>query len=116
MLPMPTYNKLVRDKIPQIIEATDKKYKTERLNDDDYIKYLKHKGYEELDEYCSAQSNEEAVEELADLLEVIHTLANYHGFSMEEVEKVRKEKADKRGGFQEKILLIEVQDGKQDES
>ncbi|WP_404349568.1 nucleoside triphosphate pyrophosphohydrolase [Sutcliffiella horikoshii] len=113
---MPTYNKLVRDKIPQIIETTRKKFITKILNDDDYIKHLKQKTYEELDEYCSAQSNEEAVEELADLLEVILALANYHGFSMEEVEKVRKEKADKRGGFQEKILLIEVEDGKQDES
>ncbi|WP_404469627.1 phosphoribosyl-ATP pyrophosphohydrolase [Sutcliffiella horikoshii] len=113
---MPTYNKLVRDKIPQIIEAKGKKYTSKKLNDTDYIKYLKQKGYEELDEYCTAQSKEEAVGELADLLEIIHALANYHGFSMEEVEKVRKEKADKRGGFQEKILLIEVEDGKQDES
>jgi predicted house-cleaning noncanonical NTP pyrophosphatase (MazG superfamily) len=113
---MPTYNKLVRDKIPQIIEATGKKYTSEILNDTDYINYLKQKSYEELDEYCATQSNEEAVEELADLLEVIHALANYHGFSMEEVEKVRKEKEEKRGGFQEKIFLIEVEDGNPDES
>ncbi|KPB06032.1 nucleoside triphosphate pyrophosphohydrolase [Bacillus sp. CHD6a] len=113
---MPIYNKLVRDKIPQIIEESGKKYTLEILNDHDYIKYLKLKSYEELDEYCASHSNEDAVEELADLLEVIHALANYHGFSMEEVEKVRKEKTDKRGGFQEKILLIEVEDGKQDES
>ncbi|MGD6777015.1 nucleoside triphosphate pyrophosphohydrolase [Sutcliffiella horikoshii] len=113
---MPTYNKLVRDNIPQIIEATGKKYTIKRLNDDDYIKYLKLKGYEELEEYCASQSNKEAVDELADLLEVIQALANYHGYSMEEVEEVRKEKANKRGGFQEKILLIEVEDGKQDES
>ncbi|TYS58539.1 nucleoside triphosphate pyrophosphohydrolase [Sutcliffiella horikoshii] len=113
---MPTYNKLVRDKIPQIIEATGKKFTTEILNDDDYIKHIKQKCYEELDEYCSAQSKEEAVEELADLLEVIHALANYHGFSMEEVEKVRKEKEENRGGFQEKIFLIEVEDGISDES
>lgn len=86
------------------------------LNDHDYIKYLKLKSYEELDEYCATQSNEEAVEELADLLEVIHALANYHGFSREEVEKVRKEKEEKRGGFQEKIFLIEVEDGNPDES
>ncbi|WP_223701697.1 nucleoside triphosphate pyrophosphohydrolase [Sutcliffiella deserti] len=113
---MPTYNKLVRDKIPQIIEESGKKYTSEILNDHDYIKYLKLKSYEELDEYCASQSNEEAVEELADLLEVIHALATHHGFSMEEVEEVRKEKANKRGGFQEKIFLVEVEDGKQDES
>ena len=113
---MPTYNKLVRDKIPQIIEAKRKKYTSKKLNDTDYIKYLKQKSYEELDEYCAAQSKEEAVEELADLLEIIHALVNYHGFTMEEVENVRIEKAEKRGGFQEKIFLIEVEDGKQDES
>ena len=107
---MPTYNKLVRDKIPQIIEATGKKFTTEFLNDQDYIKYLKEKSYEELDEYCAAQSKEEAVEELADLLEIIHALANYHGSSIEEVENVRQEKAEKRGGFQEKIFLVEVED------
>ncbi|MCA1318385.1 nucleoside triphosphate pyrophosphohydrolase [Bacillus tianshenii] len=107
---MPTYNKLVRDKIPQIIEATGKKYTTEILNDQDYIKYLKEKSYEELDEYCAAQTNEEAVEELADLLEIIHALASNHGSSIEEVEKVRQEKAEKRGGFHEKIFLVEVED------
>ncbi|MGD7054230.1 nucleoside triphosphate pyrophosphohydrolase [Sutcliffiella horikoshii] len=107
---MPTYNKLVRDKIPQVIEATGKKYKSEILNDQDYIKYLKEKSYEELDEYCAAQSNENAVEELADLLEIIHALAIYHGSSIEEVEKVREEKAEKRGGFLEKIFLVEVED------
>ena len=113
---MAIFNKLVRDKIPQIVEAKGKKYTIERLNDDDYIKFLKRKSYEELDEYCSAHSSEEALEELADLLEIIQALANYHGFTMDEVEKVRKEKEDKRGGFQKKILLIEVEDGKQDES
>jgi predicted house-cleaning noncanonical NTP pyrophosphatase (MazG superfamily) len=107
---MPTYNKLVRDKIPQIIENTGKKFLTESLNDQDYIKYVKEKGYEELDEYCAAETNEEAVEELADLLEVIQALAKHHGSSLEEVEAVRKEKAEKRGGFEEKIFLIKVED------
>jgi predicted house-cleaning noncanonical NTP pyrophosphatase (MazG superfamily) len=107
---MLTYNKLVRDKIPQIIENTGKKFSTEILNDQDYIKYLKEKSYEELDEYCAAESNEEAVEELADLLEIIQALAKHHGSSIEEVELVRQEKTEKRGGFEEKIFLIEVED------
>jgi predicted house-cleaning noncanonical NTP pyrophosphatase (MazG superfamily) len=46
---MPTYNKLVRDKIPQIIENKGKEFSTKVLNDEDYIKYLKEKAYEELD-------------------------------------------------------------------
>ena len=56
------------------------------------------------------QQNTDAIEELADLLEIMHALAEYHGSSIEEVEKVRQEKADKRGGFKEKIYLIEVED------
>jgi predicted house-cleaning noncanonical NTP pyrophosphatase (MazG superfamily) len=107
---MPTYNKLVRDKIPQIIESKGKKLLTKVLNNEDYIKYLKEKAYEELDEYCAAETDGEAVEELADLLEVIRALANQHGFSIEEVEAVRNGKAGKRGDFQEKIFLIEVED------
>jgi predicted house-cleaning noncanonical NTP pyrophosphatase (MazG superfamily) len=106
---MPTYNKLVRDKIPQIIESKGKKFSTKVQNDEDYIKYLKVKAYEELDEYCAAETDGEAVEELADLLEVIRYLAKQHG-SIEEVEAVRIEKAEKRGGFEEKVFLIEVED------
>jgi predicted house-cleaning noncanonical NTP pyrophosphatase (MazG superfamily) len=107
---MPAYNKLVRDKIPQIIESIGKKLSTNVLNDEDYIKYLKLKAYEELDEYCAAETNGEAVEELADLLEVIRALAKHQGSSIEEMEAVRIDKAEKRGGFQEKVFLIEVED------
>lgn len=107
---MPTYNKLVRDKIPKIIESNGKEYSTKVLHDEDYIKYLKKKAYEELNEYCAAETDGEVVEELADLLEVIRALAKQHGSTIEEVEAVRKDKAVKRGGFQEKVFLIEVED------
>jgi predicted house-cleaning noncanonical NTP pyrophosphatase (MazG superfamily) len=107
---VPIYNKLVRDKIPQIIESKGKKLSTKTLSDEDYIKYLKLKSYEELDEYCVAEEDGEALEELADLLEIIRALAKHHGSSIEEVETVRKVKAEKRGGFQEKVFLIEVED------
>jgi predicted house-cleaning noncanonical NTP pyrophosphatase (MazG superfamily) len=107
---MPTYNKLVRDKIPQIIESKGKKFSTKVLNDEDYIKYLIEKAYEELDEFCAAETDGEAVEELADLLEVIQALAKQHGSSKEEVEAVRIDKVKKRGGFEEKVFLIGVED------
>ncbi|WP_175991546.1 nucleoside triphosphate pyrophosphohydrolase [Bacillus sp. Marseille-Q1617] len=107
---MPTYNKLVRDKIPQIIESKGKKFSIKVLNDEDYIKYLKEKAYEELDECCAAETDGEAMEELADLLEVIRALAVQHGSSIEEVEAGRIDKVEKRGGFQEKVFLIEVED------
>ncbi|WP_034761754.1 nucleoside triphosphate pyrophosphohydrolase [Rossellomorea vietnamensis] len=107
---MPTYNKLVRDKIPQIIESKGKEFSTKILNDEDYIKYLKEKANEELDEYYAAETDGEAVEELADLMEVIRALAKQHGSTIEEIEAVRRCKAEKRGGFQEKVFLIEVKD------
>jgi predicted house-cleaning noncanonical NTP pyrophosphatase (MazG superfamily) len=107
---MPIYNKLVRDRIPEIIESTGKKYSTRLLNNEEYITELRNKSFEELQEYVQATNNEDAIEELADLLEIIHVLAEYHGSSIEMVEEIRKVKAEKRGGFKEKIFLLEVED------
>ncbi|WP_286228512.1 nucleoside triphosphate pyrophosphohydrolase [Neobacillus mesonae] len=107
---MPIHNKLVRDRIPEIIEATGKKFSTKILNDDEYIKELKTKSFEELNEYMNTDNDQDAVEELADLLEIIHALAECHGATFEDLEKVRQQKAEKRGGFKEKIFLIEVED------
>lgn len=107
---MPVYNKLVRDRIPEIIEKTGKKFSTKILENDEYITELRKKAYEELDEYMNTNNKEDAVEELADLLEIVHALAESHGSSIEEVEELRKNKAAKRGGFKEKIFLIEVED------
>ncbi|MBU8878266.1 nucleoside triphosphate pyrophosphohydrolase [Bacillus sp. FJAT-29790] len=107
---MPVYNKLVRDRIPEIIENTGKQFSTRILDGNEYINELKNKSFEELKEYMNTTSNEDAIEELADVLEIIHALANYHGASFDKVEEVRKEKAEKRGQFREKIFLIEVED------
>ncbi|WP_409294060.1 phosphoribosyl-ATP pyrophosphohydrolase [Peribacillus sp. SCS-26] len=107
---MPIYNKLVRDLIPQVIENTGAQFSTKVLDDEEYKKELKKKSFEELEEYIAASTDEEALEELADLLEIIHALAAIHGGSIDKVEKIRTEKAAKRGGFKEKIFLIEVED------
>lgn len=107
---MPVYNKLVRDLIPKVIEESGKKYSTRILNDDEYISELKKKSFEELEEYMNTSNKEDALEELADLLEIIHALSEFHGASIEKVEEIRKVKAEKRGGFQDKIFLIEVED------
>ena len=98
------YNKLVRDRIPEIIEASGKTCKTEILNDADYLQMIDAQLDEELAEYHKDQN----VEELADLMEVIYAAAVARGCSIEQLEQVRAEKAAKRGGFQKKILLIEV--------
>ena len=107
---MPIHNKLVRDKIPQIIKDSGKTPITKILNEKEYITELRKKSQEELQEYLTAETDEEALEELADLLEIIHALAKVHGSTIEEVDKIRAEKAAKRGGFTDKVFLIEVQD------
>lgn len=98
------YNKLVRDRIPEIIEASGKNCVTKELSDGEYLEMLDAKLDEELAEYHKDQN----IEELADLLEVIRAAAIARGYSVEELEKVRAEKAAKRGGFEKKILLKEV--------
>ena len=98
------YSKLVRDRIPEIIEASGKTCVTEVLSDEEYLKMIDAKLDEELAEYHKDQN----IEELADLLEVIRAAAVARGYSVEELEKVRAEKAAKRGGFEKKILLKEV--------
>lgn len=106
---MPTYNKLIRDKIPGIIKMTGKKATTTILSDNDYVKELKKKTKEELLEYLEADNDQDALEELADLLELIHSLAIVHGSSIDEIEKIRGKKANQRGGFKEMLFLIDVE-------
>ncbi|NRD79779.1 nucleoside triphosphate pyrophosphohydrolase [Bacillus sp. BRMEA1] len=106
---MAIYNKLVRDKIPDIIKSTGKKYSLKQLNNKEYIQALQKKAFEELNEYINSNTNNEAFEELADLLEVIHAFAEYHGGSFEMVEDIRIKKLSERGGFKEKIFLLEVE-------
>jgi len=98
------YNKLVRDRIPEIIEVSGKNCKTKILNDEEYLRMIDAKLDEELAEYHKDQN----IEELADLIEVIYAAAAARGYSIEQLEQVRAEKAEKRGGFQKKILLVEV--------
>ena len=99
-----TYNKLVRDRIPEIIEASGKTCVTEILSDEDYLRMVDAKLDEELAEYHKDQN----IEELADLMEVIYAAAIARGYTLEELEQVRAEKAAKRGGFAKKILLKKV--------
>ena len=98
------YNKLVRDRIPDIIEASGKQCVYATLSDDEYLKRLDEKLNEELQEYQESKS----MEELADLLEVMMAVAAARGSSFEDVEQIRVEKAEKRGTFSRKILLTEV--------
>lgn len=98
------YNKLVRDKIPTIIEQSGKISITQQLDDEEYLTKLKEKLGEELKEYLSSGK----IEELADLVEVVYAILDYSGVSLEEFEGIRYAKLHERGAFKERILLKEV--------
>ena len=98
------FNKLVRDKIPEIIEANGESAEIEILDDQRFLQQLHEKLFEEANEFVE----EDSVEELADLMEVIYAIARLRGIDLEEVEKIRKEKAQKRGAFEKKIFLKET--------
>ncbi|MFH1129312.1 MAG: nucleoside triphosphate pyrophosphohydrolase [Patescibacteria group bacterium] len=98
------YNKLVRDKIPEIIRGKGETLITHIADDQEYEIKLKEKLQEEVGEFLK-DSN---AEELADILEVIYALGDNIGVAKEELEKIRAEKAEKRGGFKEKIILDET--------
>ena len=85
------YNKLVRDRIPEIIKAKGGTCKTRILSDEEYAQKL----------------DQKLGEELADLLEVIYACAATQNLSPADLERLRADKAAKRGGFGDKILLIE---------
>ena len=98
------YQKLVRDRIPEIIEADGKTCVIETLSDSRYLEMLDAKLAEELAEYQESKS----LEELADLLEVMRAVVQARGWTWGQLEQVRQEKAMQRGGFEKKILLKEV--------
>ncbi len=98
------YSKLVRDKIPELIEAGGGSCVTEALPQEAYLEKLEEKLREELNEYL--ESGE--AEELADLLEVMQAVAAARSIPWEEIETIRVKKKAARGGFEKRILLKEV--------
>lgn len=100
------YHKLVRDRIPEIIEAGGNRCRVEELTQTEYVRMLEKKLSEELTEYLESK----ALEELADLQEVIHALVSARGYTWEQLEQIRLEKQGKRGGFEKRLLLLEVEE------
>ncbi len=109
---MQSYNKLVRDRIPEIIAADGDRYEIRILEEKEYIQALEEKALEEFQEYREAKEGESELEELADLLEVIYALSKARGYSSEELESARKRKAELRGAFSKRIFLIDVKEGR----
>lgn len=101
---MPIHNKLVRDKIPKIIESAGKKPYCHILTEGEYLSELDKK----LNEECAEYQADKSLEELADMLEVMYAIAEARGYSIGELERVRAEKAEKRGGFKDRIFLEKV--------
>ena len=101
------YNKLVRDKIPNIIKEKGETPIIKTLNEIEYKKELENKLYEEYKEVIESNGNDR-IEELADMLEVIKALAKLEKRNLNDVLTIADEKSKKRGGFEEKIFLEKV--------
>lgn len=99
---MTEYNKLVRDKIPQLIERQGQIPHYRVLEEEEYSRCLKDKLSEEVAEFLRDQT----AEELADILEVVYALGENLGHSPDALESIRREKAEKRGAFREKVFLM----------
>jgi predicted house-cleaning noncanonical NTP pyrophosphatase (MazG superfamily) len=101
-----TYNKLVRDNIPEIIREKGDKPATHTAADVEYKVKLNEKLKEEVEEYLESDRNEE----LADILEIIYAICQLKGLGIKELEEIRKRKADERGRFDRRIILEYVEE------
>ena len=100
------YNKLIRDKIPEIANEKGQIVDTHTASKEEYEEKLKAKLQEEVEEFMSEPNKGE----LADILEVIHALSEFYGIDDEELEQFRRQKREERGGFKERLILDEVRE------
>lgn len=101
---MKVYNKLVRDKIPQVIEEDGRKCETFIVPKEQLLPLLEEKLKEEVNEFLKDKN----LEELADIMEVVFGLAENLGYREEELLKKREEKKEERGGFKDGVFLEKV--------
>ena len=97
------YNKLIRDKIPEYIESKGGKAITHIADENEYCEKLKKKLLEEVNEYIE----DESIEEMADIHEVLKAIYDFKKIDLDQVEEIRKVKADKKGAFKHRIILDE---------
>jgi predicted house-cleaning noncanonical NTP pyrophosphatase (MazG superfamily) len=98
------FDKLVRDKIPDIIRSKGEVPVVHTANDEEYWKKLKEKLNEEVAEFIDAENQEE----IADILEVLMAISNVKRFAWDGIEDLRRKKVAERGGFEAKIILEET--------
>ena len=99
------FNKLVRDNIPDIIASNGEESVTRILTDEEYEVALYKKLLEETNEVISSKSSGETLEELADVLEILMSIAKLNGKTLDDVLKIAAQKKLKRGGFEKRIFL-----------
>lgn len=100
------FNKLVRDKVPEIIEEEGNYTLIRKLSDEEFENALNNKLLEEASEVISATKKEDIKEELSDLLEVMLAKAKLYDISMSEIEECRINKKEIKGTFEDRIFLI----------
>lgn len=100
------YNKLVRDRIPEIIKAEGGEPEVRTLDSAEYAKYVRLKLVEEAGEANAAKTREEMVKELSDVLEVMEALMRHEGIRPDEVTELKQKRREERGGFDKRIYLM----------
>lgn len=105
--------KLIRDRLPQIMRSQGLAVFDRRLDDDEFVAALKDKLQEEAQEVREATSPAELADELADVMEVILALIQASGLSLDEIEASRLAKRSERGGFDQRVFnaAVEAEDG-----
>lgn len=98
---MKVYDKLVRDRIPEIIESSGNKCEIEVVSDEVALEYL----YKKLNEEVSELLEDKNLDEIADVMEVLFAIGSKYGYSEEDVLNRRNEKKDARGGFKDNLIL-----------
>ncbi len=99
------HKKLIRDKIPEIIKANNGKYELRVMEKDEFRKELKKKLVEESKELIEAEKSELG-KELADVLEIIKSIAESENISFELIEEKQEQRRQERGGFKKRLFLI----------
>lgn len=101
-----SHNKLIRDKIPEILDEKNIMYEVRTLSSEEYIESLFNKI---LEEFCEFEASR-TIDELADLFEVLHAIKDFYGWSLNDLEKTRLGKLNSNGGFKRKLFLIDTRE------
>jgi len=104
------YNKLIRDKIPEVINESGGTCKVKKLRTKEFEKELLKKLGEEADEVLSARSTKELIYELADVMEVIEEIQKLKKITDDQILAAKKDNYGRKGGFEKKLFLLWTSD------